>query len=332
VRFAWEKATARQYDRDVRACSLLALAALSVLLPCGAAVAAPRAELSVERASGAEDCPDTAALEAMLARIVSPPGTTGEGGGDDAVEASVAFGRSAVGYAAELRVRGGKDGERTLTDTGPTCTALGRAVSITLALILDAHAELAPPPAAPVVASPPPAPAARPTSAGVLAATLGPAFGLVGRPTLAGGLELDVRLGRRLLVEAGGQLAAPRSTTFDTGSVEVGLAVALVGICGVLADPDASLVVAACARGVAGQLRGEGAGFASSNGATLGWWGAGGGLEVRGAVGRRWLLGATADVLAPLRRDTFSVGNRGVAYGSDAVAAMLRLGVGWRVW
>jgi hypothetical protein len=320
----------------VRACSLLASAALLVLVP-RAAVAAPRAELTVERASGAEDCPDAAALEAMLARIVSSPG--GPAGGDDAVEASVAFGRSAVGYAAELRVRGGKDGERTLTDTGPTCTALGHAVSITLALIFDAHAgahddahaELAPPPAALVVVSPPLVPAS-PTSTGVLSATLGPAFGLVGKPTLAGGLELDVRLARRLVVEGGGQFAAPRSTTFDTGSVQVGLAVALVGVCGVLADPNASLVVAACARGVAGQLRGEGAGFASSNGATLAWWGAGGGLEVRGAVGRRWLLGASADVIAPLRRDTFSVGNRGVAYGSDAVAAMLRLGIGWRIW
>jgi hypothetical protein len=306
------------------------MAALLVLLP-GAAVAAPRADLTVARALGAEDCPDAAALETMLARIEG----TGPTGGEAAVEASVAFGRSAVGYAAELRVRGGQDGERTLTDTGPTCTALGRAVSITLALILDAHAELAPPTL--VIASPPPAPPVAPapapaTRSGVLSATLGPAFGLVGKPTLAGGLELDVRLARRLIIEAGGQLAAPRSTTFDTGSVQVGLAVALVGVCGVLADPDASLVVAACARGVAGQLRGEGAGFASSNGATLGWWGAGGGLEVRGAVGRRWLLGASADVIAPLRRDTFSVGNRGVAYGSDAVAAMLRLGIGWRIW
>ncbi len=314
------------------------LSALLVLLPC-AVVAAPRADLTVTRASGAEDCPDAAAVEAMLARIEGTGALDG-----DRVEASVAFARSAVGYAAELRVTGGKDGERTLTDTGPTCTALGRAVSITLALILDAHAELAPPPP-PVVAPPqapplpvPPAPSASSgtralsMASGVLAATLGPAFGLVGKPTLTGGLELDVRLARRLIVEAGGQLAAPRSTTFDTGSVEVGLAVALVGVCGVLADPDAPLVVAACARGVAGQLRGEGAGFASSNGATLGWWGAGGGLEVRGTVGRRWLLGASADVVAPLRRDTFSVGNRGVAYGSDAVAAMLRLGIGWRLW
>ena len=44
------------------------------------------------------------------------------------------------------------------------------------------------------------------------------------------------------------------------------------------------------------------------------------------------ISGAGADVLAPLRKYTFSVGNRGVAYESEAVTGMLQVAMGIKLW
>ena len=261
-----------------------ASAAFLALSPSVAAVAVPLSgELSVERASGAEDCPDRAALATMLGRILKGA-DDGSGlvasGGD--VRAQVQFARAPLGYRATLRLEGARVGERTLTDTGATCTALGRAVSITLALLLD-PAQADPPadaPAAVAVSSPPPvlAPtAAAGVSAGFLAVTGGSALGLVGPLSAAGGLALDLRFGRRLWLQVAGQYVTGRSSPFDTGSVEVALVAAGLHLCGVLNRPLAPVLVTACVAGLGGQLRGEGSGFPSSNEAELAWFGAGGG-------------------------------------------------------
>jgi hypothetical protein len=300
-------------------------------------VAAPlTAELDVRRATGTDDCPDAAALDATIARILSAPVEGNTGAGARAVRAQVAFRRSGAGYEATVRLAGAKTGERTLADTGPTCEALGRAVAITLALVLDTREELAPPAATPavVVAAPDPAPtpASARTSA-VLSVTGGPAFGVVGPPSLTSGVELELGLGRRLRVQASGHYVAARATAFDTGAVDVGLMAARLGLCGVLNDPDAAVRVGLCARGVGGRLRGSGSGFPADNEAhDLTFWAVGGGLQVSGTLTRRLVLGAQADVLAPLGTYTFSVGNRGVAYESDAVAGMLQLTAGVLLW
>jgi hypothetical protein len=49
-------------------------------------------------------------------------------------------------------------------------------------------------------------------------------------------------------------------------------------------------------------------------------------------LGDRWLLGAGADLIAPLGSYTFSVENRGVAYRSNAVSATLQLSIGVKIW
>jgi hypothetical protein len=318
-----------------------ASAAFLGLSPAAVAMAVPLSgELSVERASGAEDCPDRAALATMVGRILKGADDgSGLGGAGGDVRAEVQFARAPLGYRATLRLEGARVGERTLTDTGATCTALGRAVSITLALLLD-PAQADPPADAPVavaVSSPPPvvAPtAASGVSAGFLAVTGGSALGLVGAPSAAGGLELDLRFGRRLWLQAAGQYVTGRSSPFETGSVEVSLVAARLHVCGVLnpAPALAQVLVAACVVGLGGQLRGEGTGFPSSNEAELAWFGAGGGLQASRLLGGRWLLGAGADLIAPLRRYTFSVENRGVAYRSNAVSATLQLSIGVKIW
>jgi hypothetical protein len=318
---------------------LIGGAAILVLLRAALVVAAPlTADLGVERAAGAEDCPDASALEAMIARILDAPvGARPIGAAGGEVRASVAFSRSAAGYQATLRLSGAKEGQRTLTDTGPRCAALGRAVSITMALVLDTGEELAPPPAPSVTVvaaiAPPPPPAPRTLTSGVLSLTGGPAFGVVGPPSVTGGVELDVGVGRRLHLQVSGQYVAPRSTAFDMGAVNVGLLTAGLGICGVLNDPEASVHVGVCAWGARGRLRGSGTGFPAANEAhALTYWGVGGGLQVHGPLTRRFILGAEADVLIPVRSYTFSVGNRGVAFQSDGVAGMLHLAVGFEIW
>lgn len=311
-------------------------AALFVLLLSARLAAAPlTAELDVQRAAGAEDCPDAVALEAMIARILNAPVGGDSNAGAREVRARLSFSRSGTGYTATVHLDGRKAGERTLTDTGPTCAALGRAAGITLALVLDTGEELAPPPGAPAVVAAPeaPPPPSPPRTSGVLSVLGGPAFGVVGPPSLTSGVELEVGLGRRLRVQASGHYVASRSTSFDAGAVDVGLLAARLGLCGVLNDPAAPVRVGLCARGVGGRLRGSGSGFPADNAAhDLTFWAVGGGLQVSGTVTRRLVLGAQADVLAPLATYTFSVGNRGVAFRSDAVAAMLQVTAGVQLW
>ena len=317
-----------------------ASAALLGLFPAAAGAVPVSAELSVERSSGAEDCPDRAALATMIIRILNGADGSGLAGPGGDVRAEVQFARAPLGYQATLRLEGARVGERTLTDTGATCTALGRAVGITLALLLD-PAQADPPgdarPVAVAVSSPPPvlaptAPAPAGVTAGFLAVTGGSALGLVGPPSAAGGLELDLRFGRRFWLQVAGQYVTGRSSPFDTGSVEVALVAARLRLCGVLNRALARVLVAACLAGLGGQLRGEGSGFPSSNAAEMAWFGAGGGVQASSVLGGRWLLGAGADLLAPLGSYTFSVENRGVAYRSNAVSATLQLSIGVKIW
>jgi hypothetical protein len=307
----------------------LAAAVVGVARTPSTSAAPLTAELVVERAPGADDCPDGDGLARLIERIVGPgAGGLVRPGGE--VRASVRFSRDASIYRATLLLAGAKQGERTLTDTGPTCTALGRAVGITMALLLDAGLEAAsePPPPAAVVAAPAPR-----VSQGFVALTVGPALGLVGGSSLAAGLGLGVRLRRRVWLELDGQYVAPRATAFDGGEVDVSLVAARLHLCGVLDGDAAVVLLAACAAGAAGDLRGTGRGYATADGTgQLAWLAAGGGLCVSRPLGRRWLLGVAGDALSPVHKSTFSIGNRGVAYQSSPVAAILQVSVGVKIW
>lgn len=293
------------------------------LLEAGAGDAPRPLDLRVERRAGATDCPDERALAASTAEIDrrATPG----------VQAEVTFERQEAGYRATLRLHGAKQGERTLTDTGPTCAALGRAVAITLALSLAGEPEAPPPAPEPPPPAPPPPPSPR---AGVLVGvTSGAALDLVGAPSLAFGADVGVALGRRVSIEAGGRHVLARTSTFQPGSVSVSLDAAVLRLCGVLAGVDGRWQAVACAAGAAGRLRGEGAGYPTSTAATNPWAAAGGGVDARRRLGGgRWVATLGVEALAPLRQDTFSIENGGVAYRSAAVSWMMRLGVAVRVW
>ncbi|HVX97087.1 MAG TPA: hypothetical protein VHK47_19380 [Polyangia bacterium] len=302
-------------------------AAIWLLLQATSGLAAP-ARVDVERGAGADDCPDGRALDGLIGAISNAP-EAGE------VRAAVAFRHGPAGYEASLRFGGATEGQRTLTDTGPTCEALGRAVAITIALVIDATAARAPAPSADVTAAAPPlAPEpARAKTSGVLSVLGGPAVGLVGPPSVMGGVALSAGVWRRLRVEGAAQIVAPRASPLDPGTVEVGLLAARLSACVTVNDAEARWPVALCARGLGGRLRGSGRGFPAANVTRdLAFWAVGGGAEVQHTWGERLVVGAEATVLAPLRTSTFSVGNRGVAYESAAVAAMLQLAVGVAIW
>ena len=316
----------------------IALAAVACVASSPSLVsAAPlSAELSVERAPDAGDCPDVAGLSRIVERIVSADAGSPVVRAGGEVRALVRFSRDAGVYQAALLLAGQREGERTLTDTGPTCTALGRAVGITLALLLDAGLEAQPdrpPPPAPTVVSTPVAAPPRPRSSeGTLAVTAGPALGLVGAPTLAVGVAFAVTLKRRARLSLDGQYAAPRATAFDEGEVEVSLVSARLRVCGVV-TPETVVRVGVCAAGAAGALRGEGRGYATTDTTgTLTWLAAGGGLEATAPLGQRLRVGVAADALAPLRKSTFSIVNRGVAYRSSPVSGMLVVSLGVVLW
>jgi hypothetical protein len=293
-------------------------------------------ELAVARAPGAEDCPDRDGLARVIERLVDTAGGAGRvrSGGD--VRAEVGFSRAASIYQATLRLAGAKQGERTLTDTGPTCTALGRAVGITMALLLDDA--LPEPPLVAAIPPPPSAPVTREASSGgssegFVVLDAGAGFGLVGGPAPAAGLAFGVRLRRRAWLELDGHYVAPRATAFAGGEVDVSLVFARLRACGVLTGDGAALLVAVCGEGAGGALTGQGRGYATADGtARLPWGAAGGGLRGRRKLDGRWSLDLAADVLAPLRTSTFSVAGRGVAYRSTTPAVMLQLGVGVVLW
>jgi hypothetical protein len=304
--------------------------ALLLVAATGRAFAAPlSAHLTVARAAGAEDCPDRDALARVIERIltVGPAAQLVRAGGD--VRADVRFARLPIGYEATLHLAGAKAGARTLTDTAPNCTALGRAVGITLALLLDAGPEAPPPEAPPPPA--PPAPVGERATAAFVGVRAGTALGLVGAPAFVGGVALELSLRRRWWLQLDASVVAARATKLDEGDVDVSLVAGRARACGAV-GVTRPVQVAGCAVIAAGALRGEGRGYPADDvSVSLPWTAAGVGVQATTARGR-WRLGLGADVLAPLRKSTFSIVNRGVAFRSEPVAAMLELSVGVQVW
>jgi len=297
-------------------------------------------DLHVEREPAAADCPDAASLAASIDDIERHPAAGAaeaptETPTTPGVRADVTFARAETGYRATLRLRGAKAGERTLTDTGPSCAALGRAVAIALALSLEGEPDLPVPIVTEAPASTPPpgpaTPAPRRTSVSVGIGG-GVAAGAVGAPSFAAGVDVGVAIGRRLVIEAGGRHVLARASTLDPGEVRVSLDAAIVRLCAVVAGVDHALQAYLCASGAAGALHGEGVGYPTSESASSAWLAAGGGLDARWRLAGPWSLAFGVEALAPLRQDTFSVENRGVAFRTTAVSWTTRLGVVVQVW
>lgn len=323
-----------------------------VALPLLAAAASPaappssRASLEVRRASEAAGCPDAVRLAADLAaitgvadRFLASPGAS--------VRVAVMWDRLVDGgFRASLRLDGAREGTRTLTDGGPTCDALGHAVAIALALVLDADgpgAESVKPVSA-TEPGPPPLrstagaserasrPAAAPAfTAGHLALFAGPSWGRVTQLSGAGRLELGVRL-RRVSLVVGAERVLSRTTTVAPGTVEVSLWGGRLSLCALLDDPSSWVQLDACAVGAVGALHGQGQGYPTSGSTTLTWWAAGGELRAQTVFRRRWLVALATDFAATLYQYTFSVAQVGAVRGSHRWSGQLLAGIGVMLW
>ena len=276
-----------RYHGGVSPSLLGAAVALALLAAAGSPAAPPSslASLEVRRAPETAGCPDAVRLAADLAaitgatdRFVANPGAP--------VRVAVMWDRLLDGgFQASLRLDGAREGTRTLTDVGPTCDALGHAVAIALALVLDADTpgaesvkpvsgtEPGPPPSRSPAATSERAfrPAAAPASiAGHLALFAGPSWGQVEQMSGAGRLELGLRLRRASLV-VGAERVLSRTTAVAPGTVEVSLWAGRLSLCALLDDPSTWVQLDACAVGAVGALHGQGHGYPTSGATTLTW-------------------------------------------------------------
>ncbi len=288
------------------------------------------AELSVARGPGAEDCPDTTALQARVEQIT---GTRLEqlAASEPRFALGVTFSREGDSYRAAIRTQGPKEGERSLEDEGPTCVALAEAVGVTLALLLDR---------VPRRDLPAPAPRQAPATipgrasirwAGWIGVSGGPVFGETPGTTLGFGPTLGVELAR-WSIALGGTETLSRSVRFASGTVRVGLRSGDLQLCRMIDLRGEALRAGACARAAAGQYRAEGDGYPVTTSVRLPWIAAGGGLRVGGRWANRLLWGVSGILMIPSRRQTFSVENAGVAYESAAVGGTLAFELGVRLF
>jgi hypothetical protein len=260
----------------------------------------------------------------MIERILERPLELPSTGSSRPIVVEVTFRREIGGYTAEVRLSGERAGERLLHDAGPTCSALADATAVTIALALDERA------AATEAPSPAPAPPQRfPVWAG---ATVGIGFGYVGAPSFAPGVEIGGDPLRDFPLRLGGVLVLPRDNSLPPGGVEVSLIAGELALCRALWR--VTLVVRAnvCADAQFGSLRGAGYGFPMTTASALPWIAVGGRLELEGASLSPFVWGFYGSLLAPTRRQTFSIESLGIAYDSSAVVGTIALRAGVVLW
>jgi hypothetical protein len=309
--------------------------ALALLALAGHATASPSpAIFEVDRSDEARDCPDRSALQAAVERILRQPIPAALANPQAALRIDLRFARRHGTYEASLRLRGPKEGERSLSDPGSTCAALAEAAEVTIALLLDRDLTPDPVPApgsrTETDREPEPPPRQPSSVVGVRAGT-GPAFGFVGSPSLATSAALGLELYRHWLFEAGGLYVFPRSSELGHGTVRVSLTAGFARACGMLFDAGTARA-GLCLQPSAGQLRGEGAGYAVSESARLFWMAIGAGAGVWADLGGSLSGSLSALAAFPLRRQTFSVQNVGTLADSEAVGVLVELSLGLRLF
>jgi hypothetical protein len=317
---------------------LLCLLALDLI----SSPAAAAARLSLSRAAQAMDCPDSASLAGSVERILGRPVFAAEPG-QPPVFVEVSFTRDGADYEGSVRLVGAKEGVRVLRDPGPGCGALAEAMAVTVALLLDNEPRRAASPASPppVSAAPPtPASAAPPPPEAPLAGdplraeawlTAGGALGQVGAASAALGAEALV--GRRRLgsLALGGLWITPREQPLGPGSVRVSLTSGYLRACASVAEIG-SAQASICGGPEVGLLSGDSSGFRVRSPATMTWVALGLGAQLNGELGARLLWGLRASAVVPVRQQSFSVAFVGVGYESQAVAGVLQMALGLRLF
>lgn len=294
----------------------------------GAPLGGALPQLSVERPADAVGCPDAPAVAAALRELTGREVVTTEAGAGAGERWLVTVRREGAGYEAVVRVEGARSGERRLSAPGVACGELREAIAVTIALVLD-HALVLEPPRA--KAAP-----ARPEKAswGVSAeGRVGAAIGLLDGvgALVALGVDAGPRPGR-LTFGVGAFGVSPSTVAYDQGTIDLSLFGAYLRACRELVGAPRALRGGLCALGLGGALGGKGRGYPGNNRqAYTPWVAPGVSALLRGPLAGDfgWSLAATGYL--PLLRNSFSVGNRGLAYETAPVAASLEAGVSWAI-
>src|SRR5688572_20247788 len=212
-------------------------------------------KLRVERAETTEDCADARELAERVTPLanrsaVPPP-----------LEVDVAVRRDGEAFAADVEVRGAKQGTRSLRSAGPGCDELEKSLVTALALLLDDSARApvgAAAPAAPSVeAEPQRAPDARPW---FVSGGGGMAFGLATDPLALGWFGLDGGT-ERFGFGIGGFATPSASEELPPGAVEVGWLGGFARGCFALVGTRAELSLSTCLVAAMAALRGQAVGY-----------------------------------------------------------------------
>jgi hypothetical protein len=304
---------------------------LSALLTLSANARAQGAEaLSVERAMGAEDCPDVDTLSARIASI------RGRAGASSGASYAVSFSHTGDTYTAIIRSGPNGESQRVLEGHGAACAALAQATAVTLALLFDSEPESAPAPKPEPPPPPPPVKAPDPLTEPVPSeqhergaridstVSLG-AAALIGvlrpvAPAFTGELGLHVA---RFRVGLGALWSPSQSFTLEPGTVHESLLSGTARTCFALTRSE-SLSLDLCSGLFVGVMTAQADGFTRNDRRVRSWLAVPLELslaQLSGPVG--WELSGVA--LGDLVHHDFEVDNVGVAYRSSRVGAMLTL-------
>jgi hypothetical protein len=286
---------------------------------------AETALLVVEREAGAERCPDAETITVKVEQIRGRPAV------DPPNRYRVTLARTDDGFSATIRAETSASSVRTLEHHGVNCSALGHAVALTLALLLDSEIERTkkvdpppPPPAkavvAPVAPPPPSAPSpARDATFSLAAAGLGGVL----RP-VSPALSVDVGVSfAPVRVSAGALWGFAQTHGLGPGTVHERLLGGFARLC-VPAWQRGGLRLDACSGAFAGAITAEAEGYTRNEQRTRSWFA----VPIEAA-----LAGWTSPVgwevslagLVPLRRPDYTIDGLGTVYESPPVAALLSL-------
>ncbi len=213
---------------------LLAALALTLLTSSTARAQEPSIWLELNRAPGAESCPDDArlwsAVNALFPQRIVRPATDPA---HASLRVSISVSQSTTGYAAALRVVGERWGERIIADHDEQCRGLADALAVGLVLLVEPDA--APHAALPRASEAPVHEQSRSrirTRFGVEGGGLvgSGVLGDLSQPSFGGFLGAEIGLaGPALRIRALRLLSSP--THYQAGTVEVDLWAALFEPC-----------------------------------------------------------------------------------------------------
>jgi hypothetical protein len=291
--------------------------ALALLLGRGEARAVP--SFTVERAAGAESCPNA---ESIAVRIEAIRGKSAP----RRAEYRVTFSLAGEEFAASITA-GSPGQRRTILSRRPTCVALGEATAVTLALLFDSDAleeahppESAPPLAAPVVTVAVPPPGLRGASLSVGAAGL---VGALSSFSLAGIAEADGAMGG-WRAGIGALWALPQTQTLGPGNVREEILSGLLRVCYSPLQRRRARVDL-CSGTYVGAMTGDASGFSTNGQRTRLWVALPAELVLAFTPARHLGWELSAGALWQLHRSDFGIDGLGVAYRSPVVAGLVSL-------